>query len=180
MCFELTLQSIILGSCDANDAVQITMVQPDQEKPKTLTGFHPAFTYPIFGEEEQIFGYKGLIVRLRFAAHNLRPHVHVSYDEKFSAVEDTAPVDITKALKDFLPEGMRFYFKAAVNILVDCLTRVLIQRPFLRYPSSRAPSRRKMRKTLCHQESWFIATPFAGGTTRSGRHLLRIPECSCC
>lgn len=156
------------------------MVQPDQEKPKTLTGFHPAFTYPIFGEEEQIFGYKGLIVRLRFAAHNLRPHVHVSYDEKFSAVEDTAPVDITKALKDFLPEGMRFYFKAAVNILVDCLTRVLIQRPFLRYPSSRAPSRRKMRKTLCHQESWFIATPFAGGTTRSGRHLLRIPECSCC
>lgn len=109
MCFELTLQSIILGSCDANDAVQITMVQPDQEKPKTLSGFHPAFTYPIFGEEEQIFGYKGLIIRLRFAAHNLRPHVHVSYDEKFSAVEDTGPVDITKALKDFLPEGRCFY-----------------------------------------------------------------------
>ncbi|KAI9368406.1 acyl-CoA N-acyltransferase [Aspergillus egyptiacus] len=91
-------------SCDANDAVQITIVQPGQQKPKTVSGFHPQFTYPIFGEEERIFGYKGLIVRLRFVAHNLRPHVHVSYDEKFTAVNDAAPVDITKALRDFLPE----------------------------------------------------------------------------
>jgi histone acetyltransferase 1 len=59
------------GSCDANDAVQITIVHPDQQKPKTLSSFHPQFTYPIFGEEERIFGYKGLIIRLRFAAHNL-------------------------------------------------------------------------------------------------------------
>ena len=102
----LQLTLISLGSCDANDAVQITIVQPDQQKPKTLSGFHPQFTYPIFGEEERIFGYKGLIIRLRFAAHNLRPHVHVSHDEKFKAVEDAAPVDIPEALKDFLPEGM--------------------------------------------------------------------------
>ncbi|KAL4777492.1 histone acetyltransferase type B catalytic subunit [Aspergillus nidulans var. acristatus] len=91
-------------SCDANDAVQITIVHPDQQKPKTLSSFHPQFTYPIFGEEERIFGYKGLIIRLRFAAHNLRPHVHVSYDEKFTAVDDAEPVDIIGALKEFLPE----------------------------------------------------------------------------
>ncbi|KAL5340718.1 acyl-CoA N-acyltransferase [Aspergillus crustosus] len=91
-------------SCDANDAVQITIVQPHEKKPKTLSSFHPQFTYPIFGEEETIFGYKGLIIRLRFAAHNLRPHAHVSYDEKFKAVDDAAPADITKALRDFLPE----------------------------------------------------------------------------
>ncbi|RDW90433.1 Histone acetyltransferase type B catalytic subunit [Aspergillus mulundensis] len=91
-------------SCDANDAVQITIVQPDQQKPKTLSTFHPQFTYPIFGEDERIFGYKGLIIRLRFAAHNLRPHLHVSHDEKFTAVEDAEPTDVTGALKDFLPE----------------------------------------------------------------------------
>ncbi|KAL2832962.1 acyl-CoA N-acyltransferase [Aspergillus cavernicola] len=92
-------------SCDANDAVQISIVQADQQKPKTLgSSFHPQFTYPIFGEEERIFGYKGLIIRLRFAAHNLRPHVHISYDEKFTAVDDAAPVDINNALRDFLPE----------------------------------------------------------------------------
>ena len=96
----------ILGSCDANDAVQITVVQPGDTKPKTLSTFHPQFTYPIFGDEEQIFGYKGLIIRLRFAAHDLRPHVHISYDERFKTVGDTAALDLLGTLKPFIPEGV--------------------------------------------------------------------------
>ncbi|KAF9893753.1 histone acetyltransferase 1 [Aspergillus nanangensis] len=91
-------------TCDANDAVHLTIVQPSDEKPKTISSFHPQFTYPIFGDEEQIFGYKGLIIRLRFAAHDLRPHLHISYDEKFKTVGDTAPVDVLKTLKQWLPE----------------------------------------------------------------------------
>ncbi|KAJ9328694.1 hypothetical protein DTO027B5_3172 [Paecilomyces variotii] len=90
-------------TCDANDAVHLTLVQPGAEKPQTLSTFHPQFTYPIFGDEETIFGYKGLIIRLRFAAHDLRPHVHISYDEKFKAVADAAPVDLNKTLKDWIP-----------------------------------------------------------------------------
>jgi histone acetyltransferase 1 len=93
------------GSCDANDALHITVVQPGDAKPKTLSTFHPQFTYPIFGDDEQIFGYKGLIIRLRFAAHDLRPHVHISYDDRFKAVGDTAAVDLLGALKDFVPQG---------------------------------------------------------------------------
>ncbi|KAJ5324937.1 hypothetical protein N7476_003537 [Penicillium atrosanguineum] len=93
-----------IGSCDANDALHITVVQPGNAKPKTLSTFHPQFTYPIFGDDEQIFGYKGLIIRLRFAAHDLRPHVHISYDDRFKAVGDTAPMDLLGALKDFVPE----------------------------------------------------------------------------
>lgn len=31
---------------------------------KVLEPFHPAFTYPIFGDKEVIFGYKGLKVRV--------------------------------------------------------------------------------------------------------------------
>lgn len=95
------------GTCDANEAVHITIVQPSEEnRPKTISTFHPQFTYPIFGDEERIFGYKGLIVRLRFAAHDLRPHVHFSYDDKFKTVDDTAPVDLIGAMKPFLPEGL--------------------------------------------------------------------------
>lgn len=94
------------GTCDANDAVHLTLVQPGAEKPQTLSTFHPQFTYPIFGDEETIFGYKGLIIRLRFAAHDLRPHVHISYDEKFKAVADAAPVDLNKTLKDWIPGCM--------------------------------------------------------------------------
>ncbi|KAL4893053.1 acyl-CoA N-acyltransferase [Aspergillus ambiguus] len=91
-------------TCDANDAVHITVVQPSEQKPKTISTFHPQFTYPIFGDEEQIFGYRGLIIRLRFAAHDLRPHAHISYDDKFKAVGDTAPVDLLKTLKPWIPE----------------------------------------------------------------------------
>ncbi|KAH8424703.1 histone acetyltransferase catalytic subunit HAT1 [Aspergillus melleus] len=91
-------------TCDANDAVHITVVQPGEEKPKTLSSFHPQFTYPIFGDEEQIFGYRGLIIRLRFAAHDLRPHVFISYDEKFKTVGDASAVDLLKTLKPWLPE----------------------------------------------------------------------------
>ena len=97
--------TVYVGTCDANDAVQITIVQQDEKKPKTLSTFYPQFTYPIFGDEERIFGYKGLIIRLRFAAHDLRPHVHISYDEKFKAVEDTAAVDLIKTLKPWIAQG---------------------------------------------------------------------------
>ncbi|CAI7652745.1 hypothetical protein N7533_012321 [Penicillium manginii] len=91
-------------SCDANDALHITVVQPGDTKPKTLSTFHPQFTYPIFGDDEQIFGYKGLVIRLRFAAHDLRPHVHISYDDRFKAVDDTAATDLLATLKPFIPE----------------------------------------------------------------------------
>ncbi|KAJ5702962.1 Acyl-CoA N-acyltransferase [Penicillium malachiteum] len=91
-------------SCDANDAVHVTVVQPGDTKPKTLSTFHPQFTYSIFGDEEQIFGYKGLIIRLRFTAHDLRPHVHISYDERFKTVGDTAALDLLGTLKPFIPQ----------------------------------------------------------------------------
>lgn len=80
-------------------------MQPGETKPKTLSAFHPQFTYPIFGDEEQIFGYKGLIIRLRFAAHDLRPHVHISYDDRFKAVGEVAATDLLGALKPFVQEG---------------------------------------------------------------------------
>jgi histone acetyltransferase 1 len=34
----------------------------------TSEPFSPAFTYPIFGEKEQIFGYRGLDIKVRSAA----------------------------------------------------------------------------------------------------------------
>ncbi|KAL1966084.1 hypothetical protein VTN77DRAFT_4832 [Rasamsonia byssochlamydoides] len=106
-------------SCDSNDAVQITLVQPGEQKPTTIATFHPQFTYPIFGDEERIFGYKGLIIRLRFAAHDLRSHVHISYDEKFKTVGDTAATDINKTLRDWISESaftsLSEYEKAVQN-----------------------------------------------------------------
>ncbi|OJD21086.1 hypothetical protein ACJ73_07574 [Blastomyces percursus] len=92
-------------TCDANDAIQISMVQPAEGRLNALSTFRPEFTYPIFGEEESIFGYKGLSIRLRYSAHDLRSNIHISYNEKFKTVADVAPVDLLKTFGPWLPKS---------------------------------------------------------------------------
>ncbi|KAL8872563.1 MAG: hypothetical protein Q9174_001831 [Haloplaca sp. 1 TL-2023] len=91
-------------SSNANEALHISFIQAGRASPVTLSTFHPKFTYPIFGEEEHIFGYQGLKINIRFAAHDLLPNVSVSYDKKFKAVEDTKALDIEETLKEWIPE----------------------------------------------------------------------------
>jgi histone acetyltransferase 1 len=85
--------------------VSVELLEAGEQTPRTIHRFHPKFTYPIFGEEERIFGYKGLDITLRFAAHDLRPNVLISYDRKFAAIGDTTALDIRDALKDFIPSS---------------------------------------------------------------------------
>lgn len=81
------------------------MVQPGDDNLKTLSSFQPEFTYPLFGEDESIFGYRNLSIKLQFAAHDLRSNIHISYDEKFKPVDDIKAVDLVETFKEFLPEG---------------------------------------------------------------------------
>ncbi|EFQ99462.1 histone acetyltransferase type B catalytic subunit [Nannizzia gypsea CBS 118893] len=94
-------------TCDANDAVEISMVEPgdDGQKLTARSTFYPQFTYPLFGDEESIFGYRKLNIELRFAAHDLQSHLQISYDEKFKQVEDIKAVDLLRILKPYLPEA---------------------------------------------------------------------------
>ena len=91
------------GSSNANEAIKLSIVQADETSPKTLSSFHPQFTYPIFGEEERIFGYQGLKIHLRLAAHDAYPNIEISYDKKFKAVGETTAADIGEVLKDWVP-----------------------------------------------------------------------------
>ena len=97
-----------LGSSNANEALVVSLVTPVDGKLKTLSSFHPKFTYPIFGDEEQIFGYQNLKISLRFNASDMRPHLSTSYSKKFKAIGDTEPTDIEETLKEFLPAGTPF------------------------------------------------------------------------
>ena len=97
-----------LGSTNANEALDISFVQAGQQSPVKLSTFRPKFTYPIFGEEECIFGYQGLNITIRFAAHDLLPNVSVKYDKKFKTVNDTKALDIEETLKQWIPEGEAF------------------------------------------------------------------------
>lgn len=83
----------------------MSFVRPDSSQSglKVVQTFHPKFTYPIFGEEERIFGYHGLDIDIQFAAHDCRPHVRIKYDKKFAKVGDVRPMDCWNILKEFLP-----------------------------------------------------------------------------
>ena len=112
-------------SSNANEAVTVKIVEAGPDA--TTDGapsFHPQFTYPIFGEEESIFGYKDLDIKISFAAHDLYPNVHVEYEEKFVPVGDTEAVDVTAKLKEFLPScpclALTYGLRHA-----DCLPRCL-------------------------------------------------------
>ncbi|MCJ1289819.1 histone acetyltransferase 1 [Xylographa carneopallida] len=90
-------------SSNANEAIQISIVQPGAESPKAISTFHPQFTYSVFGDEERIFGYQGLAIKLRFAAHDLYPHVSVSSNAEFKTVGDTKATDVVAVLEEHLP-----------------------------------------------------------------------------
>ena len=93
------------GSTNANDAVTVSLIQPGTTQPEKLHCFHPKFTYPVFGEEESIFGYQDLEIDIRFAAHNLQANARISYGKKFETVGDTVALDLHKTLKEFLPSS---------------------------------------------------------------------------
>ncbi|KAF8466625.1 acyl-CoA N-acyltransferase [Kalaharituber pfeilii] len=95
-------------SADANEALEISLVVPGADSgstPQDLVTFSPKFTYPIFGENEAIYGYKGLKIRLRFAAHDLKPHLEVKYERKVKPVGEVKAEDVEEKIGEYLPDG---------------------------------------------------------------------------
>ncbi len=89
-------------SSNSNECFTVDLKRGDGS---TVASFQPEFTYPIFGEEEAIFGYQDLSINLTFAAHSLKPHLNIDYSSKFQAQGEVSATDIYEALKDFLPHA---------------------------------------------------------------------------
>ncbi len=90
---------------NANEALEISLVQPAPTGLRSVASFNPKLTYSIFGNEETIFGYQNLRINLRYHASDMRPNLTVSSSKKLKAVGDNEPTDIPAVLKDFLPPG---------------------------------------------------------------------------
>lgn len=70
---------------NANEAVSISL--GDVTEPPT-NSFHPTFTYPIFGDQELIYGYKGLTLDLVFDQYDLLSVLRVNYTSKLHDNDD--------------------------------------------------------------------------------------------
>ncbi len=80
-------------------------MRPSASSIEKVSSFNPKFTYPVFGEDERIFGYKGLKVNLQYDARNLRPHLSISSYKKFNAIGEVEAVNVREVMKEFLPGG---------------------------------------------------------------------------
>ncbi|KAK0474226.1 acyl-CoA N-acyltransferase [Armillaria novae-zelandiae] len=91
---------------DSTEALKLSMVRADADKEmlgddESYDEFHPTFTYPIFGDDEVIYGYKDLTIDMRFASGSLVQFLSVKYAEKLGA--SSTVDDVEGTLKDFIP-----------------------------------------------------------------------------
>ena len=89
--------------CDSNEALKLTLLGPLGANPLT---FHPDYTYPVFGDAETIYGYKGLVIDLGFAGWDMRGFLKVSWHEKINPSLGIEAEDVAETLKEHLPEGI--------------------------------------------------------------------------
>ncbi|KAG5922813.1 histone acetyltransferase 1 [Claviceps africana] len=86
---------------DSNDALSISLVSPSKSGLRLVDTFHPKFTYPIFGDDEKIFGYKDLKISLRYRANDMRPHLDVTYSNKLTPPPGVdEPTDVKTVLQE--------------------------------------------------------------------------------
>uniref|UniRef100_A0A069DTJ6 Histone acetyltransferase type B catalytic subunit n=1 Tax=Panstrongylus megistus TaxID=65343 RepID=A0A069DTJ6_9HEMI len=69
---------------DGNDAMKIKLVRNPEDLMSETCSFKPDMCHQVFGESEQIFGYKSLKIKLYYAAGNLTTYIGIEYDEKIN------------------------------------------------------------------------------------------------
>lgn len=89
-------------STNSNECLTIQIVRGDGS---VVSSFTPEFTYPIFGDEEAIFGYQGLEITLSFTSHNMLPRLSIKYDKQFPPEGEVKATDIEELFRDFLPDA---------------------------------------------------------------------------
>lgn len=79
----------------SNEALKISLVSSSQNK---AIQFAPNFTYPIYGDNETIFGFKDLVIHLVFNSVSFKPFINAKFDAKMDNTED-----VLKMLQEKLP-----------------------------------------------------------------------------
>lgn len=69
-----------LWTISSNEALKLFVTEPNG----TAINFQPTFTYPIFGDNESIFGFKDLVIFLCFDHYTFMPFLNVKYEKKLN------------------------------------------------------------------------------------------------
>jgi histone acetyltransferase 1 len=97
--------------CVANDAVHLKLIRNEADIEDDRHVFHPEYTHQLFGDSENIFGYKKLRVNCYYSAQALKLYVSVSYAEKIKPAEgvEVEADDVLSTLKEKLELQTNLY-----------------------------------------------------------------------
>lgn len=89
----------------ANDAIVMKLVRNVKDLEGLENGFHPEFTHQIFGENENIFGYSGLKIKMFYTSSNMERFMAIEYEEKVDTKVSNGvePDNILDQIKNQIP-----------------------------------------------------------------------------
>ena len=90
--------------CDANDVVQFRLVRTEADMDAAEV-FEPEFTHQVFRDDETVFGYRDLEIKIFMSANLFKTLVEISYAEKVKSVLNPAD-DIMAMLKAHLGDDI--------------------------------------------------------------------------
>jgi len=92
---------------DANDAMRFKLVKQKEDVAAEENNFKPEMTHQIYGDNENVFGYRGLKIDMWMTADTLDTYVGFSYDDKISPkrTDGVEPDKILEPLTNILSQG---------------------------------------------------------------------------
>merc|ERR1712110_872418 len=106
---ELKIQTSALAEfvCDGNEALQFRLVKSPEDLEDPDTRFKPEMCHQIYGDNENIFGFKGLAVNLFMTARSLQTYLGHTYKEKVdpSKTDGVTADDVISHLVKLLAPG---------------------------------------------------------------------------
>ena len=91
--------------CEAQEVVKLKFVSKRGDIEDKTLEFSPTFTHQVFGDSENIFGYRGLEVQVYYTPGGLRTFVGVKYTEKVDPANSGGlkADNVVSALAEWLP-----------------------------------------------------------------------------
>ncbi|CAH2095312.1 unnamed protein product [Euphydryas editha] len=92
---------------DGNEVLEMKLVRSVEDLENDDTSFAPEMCHQVFGENENIFGYTDLKIKLYYTAGSLRTYFSISYSDKIepNKSEGLKADDIEGAIKKVLAPG---------------------------------------------------------------------------
>ncbi|KAJ4355791.1 histone acetyltransferase 1 [Didymosphaeria variabile] len=98
----------------ANECFELNLTRPSKDaapEPIFSESFNPAWTYPFFGEEQEIIGHKEPSIQLSFRANDMKPSLQVGFEEKVELPDEVysekhLKVDLETVFEEYLPASV--------------------------------------------------------------------------